>query len=172
MWVGHSGQSSSDCSVGGSFSHTQCSFGVLFPFLWKSLHIFSSNISLHLSSQQCVPWFIYLWLCRVFVAAPGLVSRCSKQALHSRCGAWASHWGGFPCCRAWALGCVGFSSCSSQTLGCGFYSCGTWAWLPWDMWNLPRPGIEPVSPELAGRFVTTGPQILFLVNRKCCLTIF
>ena len=24
------------------------------------------------------------------------------------------------------------------------------------MWNLPRPGIKPVSPELAGRFVITG----------------
>ena len=26
------------------------------------------------------------------------------------------------------------------------------------MWNLPRPGIEPVSLALAGRFLTTGPQ--------------
>ena len=25
------------------------------------------------------------------------------------------------------------------------------------MWNLPRPRIEPVSPSLAGRFLTTGP---------------
>ena len=25
------------------------------------------------------------------------------------------------------------------------------------MWNLPGPGIEPESPELAGRFLTTGP---------------
>ena len=25
------------------------------------------------------------------------------------------------------------------------------------MWNLPRPGIEPMSPRLAGRFLTTGP---------------
>ena len=26
------------------------------------------------------------------------------------------------------------------------------------MWDLPRPGIEPVSPELAGGFLTTGPR--------------
>ena len=26
------------------------------------------------------------------------------------------------------------------------------------MWDLPRPGIEPVSPALVGRFLTTGPQ--------------
>ena len=25
------------------------------------------------------------------------------------------------------------------------------------MWDGPRPGIEPVSPTLAGRFLTTGP---------------
>ena len=25
------------------------------------------------------------------------------------------------------------------------------------MWDLPRPGLEPVSPALAGRFLTTGP---------------
>ena len=25
------------------------------------------------------------------------------------------------------------------------------------MWDLPRPGLEPVSPELAGRFSTTAP---------------
>ena len=25
------------------------------------------------------------------------------------------------------------------------------------MWDLPGPGIEPVSPELTGRFLTTGP---------------
>ena len=24
------------------------------------------------------------------------------------------------------------------------------------MWNLPEPGIEPVSPAIAGRFLTTG----------------
>ena len=36
-------------------------------------------------------------------------------------------------------------------------SCGTWALLPRGTWNLPRPGIEPVSPALAGRFLTSGP---------------
>ena len=28
---------------------------------------------------------------------------------------------------------------------------------PQGMWNLPRPGMEPVSPALPGRFLTTGP---------------
>ena len=52
------------------------------------------------------------------------------------------------------------SLCASQALGLvgsvvaagRLRSCGTWA-----TWNLPRLGIEAVSPALAGRFFTTGP---------------
>ena len=36
-------------------------------------------------------------------------------------------------------------------------SCGSWAHLLHGMWDLPRPGLEPVSPALAGRFSTTVP---------------
>ena len=39
----------------------------------------------------------------------------------------------------------------------GLRSCGSWAQLPCGMWNLLGPGIEPVSPMLAGGFLTTGP---------------
>ena len=35
-------------------------------------------------------------------------------------------------------------------------SCGAWAQLPRGMWDLPRPGMQPVSPALAGGFLTTG----------------
>ena len=35
--------------------------------------------------------------------------------------------------------------------------CGTWAQLLHGMWDLPGPGLEPVSPALAGRFSTTAP---------------
>ena len=34
-------------------------------------------------------------------------------------------------------------------------SCGSRAQLLHGMWDLPRPGLEPVSPALAGRFVST-----------------
>ena len=34
---------------------------------------------------------------------------------------------------------------------------GSWAQPPRGMWDLPRPGLEPVSPALAGRFSTTAP---------------
>ena len=34
---------------------------------------------------------------------------------------------------------------------------GTRAQLLRGMWDLPRPGLEPMSPALAGRFSTTAP---------------
>ena len=36
-------------------------------------------------------------------------------------------------------------------------NCGSRAQLFRSMWDLPRPGLEPVSPGLAGRFSTTAP---------------
>ena len=36
-------------------------------------------------------------------------------------------------------------------------SCGSRAQLLCGMWGLPRPGLEPASPALAGRFSTTAP---------------
>ena len=36
-------------------------------------------------------------------------------------------------------------------------NCGSRAQPLCGMWDLPRPGLEPVSPALAGRFSTTAP---------------
>ena len=43
----------------------------------------------------------------------------------------------------------------------GFSSCGAWAWLPCGMWNLPEPGIEPVSPAVDAYplYHQGGPQM-------------
>ena len=43
-------------------------------------------------------------------------------------------------------------------------NCGSRAQLLRGMWDLPRPGLEPVSPALAGRFSTTVPP-----GKPCCL---
>ena len=51
----------------------------------------------------------------------------------------------------------GLSSCGSRALEHRLSSCGTQALLLHGMWDLPRPGLEPVSPALAGRFLTTVP---------------
>ena len=48
-------------------------------------------------------------------------------------------------------------------------SCGSWAQLLRGMCDLPRPGLEPVSPALASGFSTTAPPgkplILFFSSR-------
>ena len=40
---------------------------------------------------------------------------------------------------------------------CRLSSCGSRAQPLRGMWDLPRPGLEPVSPALAGRLSTTAP---------------
>ena len=61
---------------------------------------------------------------------------------------------------------MGFSSCSTQaqelqnvgSVGHAVFSShGTWAQLLCDMWNLPKQGVEPASPALAGEFLITVP---------------
>ena len=48
-------------------------------------------------------------------------------------------------------------------------NCGSRAQLLRGMWDLPRPGLEPMSPALAGRFLTTAPPgkpLIFLIASK------
>ena len=80
------------------------------------------------------------------------------------CSVQASHCGGFSCCRARALGvrasvvtARGLKSCGLQALEHRLSSSGTWASLLRGMWDLPGPGIEPVSPAREGGFLTTVP---------------
>ena len=108
--------------------------------------------------------FIYFWLLWVFVAAHGLSlvaasGGYSFVAVRGILIAVASL-----CCGARALGmrasvvvARGLSSCGSRALERRLSSCGTWALLLCGMWDLPRLGLEPVSPALAGGFLTTVP---------------
>ena len=64
-------------------------------------------------------------------------------------------------------------------------SCGSRAQPLHGMWDLPRPGLEPVSPALTGRFSTTVPPgkplpcVFFIIGytkqqgqNKYCITYF
>ena len=51
----------------------------------------------------------------------------------------------------------GFRNCGSQSLEPVLISCGTRAEQYHSMWDLLGPGIEPVSPVLAGGFFTVEP---------------
>ena len=98
-----------------------------------------------------------------------------------RCGARASL-----CWGARALGgqasvvmALGLSSCGSRALECRLSSCGAQALLRRSMWDLPGPGIEPVSPTLAGGFLTTASPgksdnspVLIIPNSKLELNNF
>ena len=84
------------------------------------------------------------------------LSSCSKWELLSGYSAQASHWGGLSCCGAWALDHRLFSSSHSQPHN-WLNSCVSQALLLCGKWNLPRPGIELLSPALQGGFLTIGP---------------
>ena len=77
--------------------------------------------------------------------------------LFSSCGAQASYCSDFSWCGAPALGRTGFSQCSSWDLEYRLNTCGTQTPLLGATWDLPRSGIEPVSPALAGGCFTTEP---------------
>ena len=63
----------------------------------------------------------------------------------------------------------GLSSCDLWALECRPSSRGARAQLLCGMWDLPKPGLQPVFPALAGGFLTTAPPgkswgDLFVVN--------
>ena len=119
--------------------------------------------------------FIYFCLCWVFIAVHGLSLVAAGRDYSSlQCAGFSLQW--LSCCGAGALGvwasvvvARGLSSCGTRALECRLSSCGSWAvehrlsscgaraQLLRSMWDLPRPGLEPVSPALAGRFLTTAP---------------
>ena len=101
-----------------------------------------------------------------------MLGLCCCAWAFSSCGEWrplcvavcglliavASH------CGAWALGAQasvvvarGLSSCDTRALERRLSSCGSQVQLLRNMWDLPGPGLEPVSPALAGGFLTTVP---------------
>ena len=85
--------------------------------------------------------YIYLWLCWVFVSVRGL-SLVAASVGHS------------------SLRCAGLSlwrPAEHRLQTRRLSNCGSRAQLLRGMWDLPRPGLEPVSLALAGRFSTTAP---------------
>ena len=92
-----------------------------------------------------------------FLAVLGL--RCFAPVLFS-CDKWELLLTGgrrrlilcFSYCRAQALG-----ARASVVVARGLSGCGSWAELLCGKWNLPGPEIEPVSPALVGKFLSTRP---------------
>ena len=87
--------------------------------------------------------FIYFWLCWVFVSVRGLSLVVASRG-HS-----SSQCAGLSLSRPLVA--------EHRLQTCRLSSCGSRAQLLRGIWDLPRPGLEPVSPALAGRFSTTAP---------------
>ena len=88
-------------------------------------------------------YLFYLWLCWVFVSLRGL-------SLVAASGGHSSSW-----CAGLTIAASLIAEHRLQTRRLS--NCGSWAQLLRGMWDLPRPGLEPVSPAVAGRFSTTAP---------------
>ena len=91
-------------------------------------------------------------------------SICSEQGLLFAAVCGAPHGSGPSRCGAWSLGmrasavaAQGLSSCGSWALECRLSSCGARPQLLHGMRDLPRRGLEPMSPALAGRLPITAP---------------
>ena len=143
--------------------------------LWKCNHFWTyTEIFIYIFFKASVFIylfkFIYLFFVFCFFGFVGssllhtgfLQLRRVGATLH--CSTWASYCGGFSCCGAQALGvwasvvvARGLSSCGSWALERRLSSCGTRAQLPRSMWDLPGPGLKPVSPALASVFLITAP---------------
>ena len=124
--------------------------------IFSGLLIRSRNINLndsHIICQSsfnkiyCIIFlniFIYLWLCWVFVAVRGLLivvaSLVVEHGLQVR-----------------GLQQLWFVECRLSTYGAQ-------AQLLHGMWDLPGPGLEPVSPALAGGFLITAPPAKSLLH--------
>ena len=133
------------------FHHRGAGYLVTFLF-FKGINFYYDHHMYSLKKKKNFekPLHLVMFLAMLVFVAAWALSSCSEQA--SSCG-------GFSRCRARALGHSGFRSCGSWALE---HRLNKLPWpmgaqLPWGLWDLPRPGIKPVSPPLASRFFTTEP---------------
>ena len=126
-----------------------CQLGriALSSFFFFNVEQFCHNIAF-----LFIYFFIYVFIFGCFVSFLLCTGCLQLQRVGDTlpCGAWASHCSCFSCCGEWAL---------ERRLS----SCGTRAQLLHGMWDLPGPGLEPMSPALAGGLLTTAlPGYLYL----------
>ena len=105
--------------------------------------------------------FIYLfWLCWVFVSVRGLPLVAAS--------------GGHSSSRCTALSLLRPLVAEHRLQTHRLSNCGSRAQPLRGTWDLPRPGLEPVSPALAGRLSTTAPPgkpvnaFLMVISMQCC----
>ena len=106
---------------------------------------------------------LFFWLRWVFIAARGLSLVASSGGYSSlRCTGFSLRWllllRSTGSRRAGSVVVAhGVSSCGSCAVEHRLSSCGARAQSLHGIWDLPGPGLEPMSPALAGGFLTTAP---------------
>ena len=149
--------------------------------LWHKLETTSWKV--WVLSCRCFIYFFFLFFflqfvafCFIyflFLAALGLFcctrafSSCSEQGYSSlQCAGVSLRW--LLLLQSTGSRCTGFSSCGSRALEHRLSSCGARTQLLQGMWDLPGPGLEPMSHALAGGFLTTaspGKPALYTLDR-------
>ena len=114
-------------------------------------------------------FIIYFWLRWVFIAVHRLSPVVASRGYPSlRCTGFSLRW--LLLLRNTGSRHAGFSSCGLRALERRLSSCSTRAYLLCGVWDLPGPGLKPVSPASAGGFLTTvTPEKPMMVNFKCHL---
>ena len=129
-------------------SHLKCRLNI-----WIKIelfcYLFSFLLLLFLISFFCLLCFYCFCILFIFCCTRSSLQHASFLWLR-QVGVLSSRW------------CVvshhsGFSRCRAQTLGCTGSEVWCTGLVASRHVDLPRPGIEPLSPALAGRSLTTGP---------------
>ena len=164
----------------------------IYSFSYSSIMVYYRILNIVPRAIQQDPSYLFYFFIDLFIFIYLFIFGCvGSSLLHMgflqlrragatlHCGARASHCGGFSCCGAQALGAWAsvvvahrLSNCGSRALERRLSSCGAQAQLICSMWDLPGPGLEPVSPALAVGFFTTAPpgkplSILYVVVCIC-----
>ena len=108
--------------------------------------------------------FIYFWLRWLYLAVCMLSLVVASRGYSSlQCMGFSLRW--LLLLRSMGSRHAGVRSCGSRALERRLSSCGAWASLLCGVWELPGPGLEPLSPALAGGFLTTAPFYSYLILR-------
>ena len=143
-------------SENGEAGHHQTP-SLLVPWSWISQPLGLWEITVcWLSPHICSIFCLFFPDCTGSLLLCRLLSSCGQRGLLSGCSAWASHCSDSSHCGAQAPGHLP-SGCCFRALGYLPSSCGARASLLHGMWNLPGPGIKPMSPTLTSEFFTTEP---------------
>ena len=97
--------------------------------------------------------FFFLFKFYLFILFMAVLGLCFCARAFSSC----SKWGPLFIAVRGPLAVAASPVAEHRLQTCRLSNCGSRAQLFCGMWDLPRPGLEPVSPALAGRFSTTAP---------------